>query len=315
MKKLTFLTLCFCQALFGISSEELPPGWDAATLATSYFHNSELQRQWAWEVLGKVRLTGNEKILDFGCGDGKISAELSRLVPKGSVIGVDTSSAMIDFASVKFPSYAYPRLQFKKIGSPIFGDTAGSHEYDVICAFSVFHQITDPLATLKNLRSHLRQDGKLLLVIPTTGSSAFFQAASEMFSHYHIEAPWNRKLSPDMTKMLTLEGCSSLLHEAGFDVASMETIDTDNPFYSEEELTQWMVAAMSPLWRIPQSISHSFFKSLVSRLCALDPDIIDAEGRIHFKLSRLRAIATPPLEKGQPYAYSKPPEFWLLFSE
>ncbi len=308
------LALCFCTTLFCAPAEELSLGWDSASAAKAYFHHSELQRQWAWELLGKIRFTGSEKILDFGCGDGKISAELSRLVPKGSVTGVDISSGMIDFASVKFPAYAYPRLEFKKLKSPTFGDLAGSNQYDLICAFSVFQQITDPLTTLKNLRSHLKSDGKLIMIIPTGSSSAFFQAASEMFSHYQIEAPWNKSLSPEVTKMFTLEGCSSLLKEAGFEIASMEMIDTDNPFYGEDELTDWLVGTMSPVWHIPFSVSHSFFKSLVHRMTELDPDMIDDEGRLHFKLSRLRAIAVPPFEKAHPFAYSKP-ELWLLFSD
>lgn len=307
--------LCLCATILSIASEELPQGWDANLMAKAYFHHSELQRQWAWELLGKVRLSGHEKVLDFGCGDGKISAELSRLLSKGSVTGVDISSAMIDFASLKFPSYAYPRLQFQKVQSPTFGDTVGSHDYDIICAFSVFPQVTDPLTTLKNLRSHLRQDGKLLMVVPTSTSSAFFQAASEMFSHYNMETPWSKKVSPEMAKMFTLEGCSSILGEAGFDIASMEMIDTDNPFYSQEELTLWMVGTMSSVWHIPYSISHSFFKSLVARMCKFDPEIVDNEGRIHFKLSRLRIIAVPSFEKVQPYASSKTPEYWLLFSD
>ena len=308
------IALCLCSTIFCAPAEEHTPGWDSPSAAKAYFHHSELQRQWAWELLGKIHFTGSEKILDFGCGDGKISAELSRLVPKGSVTGVDISSGMIDFAHIKFPSYAYPRLEFKKLKSPTFGDLAGSNEYDLICAFSVFHQITDPLTTLKNLLSHLRQDGKLIMIIPTGSSSAFFQAAREMFSHYQIEAPWNKNLSPEVIKMFTLEGCSSLLKEAGFEIASMEMIDTDNPFYGEDELTDWLVGTMSPVWHIPVSVSRSFFKSLVQRMSELDPSMTDDEGRIHFKFSRLRLVAVPPFEKAQPYAYSKP-ELWLLFSD
>ncbi len=312
MKKLLFTFVSFCTAIFCTPIEELNLGWDSASAAKAYFHHSELQRQWAWEVLGKIRLSGNEKILDFGCGDGKISAELSRLVPKGSVTGVDISLAMIDFAQLKFPSYAYPRLEFKKIDSPVLEDITG--EYDLICAFSVFHQIADPLTALKNLRSHLKLDGKLAMVIPSGSNSAFFQAAGEMFSHYQIEAPWNRKLNPEATKMISLEGCSSLLNEAGFEILSMEMIDTDNPFYGEEELTEWLVGTMSAIWHIPYSVSHSFFNSLVHRMCEIDPDMIDREGRIHFKLSRLRVIAAPTLEKARSFAYSKLPELWLLYS-
>ena len=59
------------------------------------------------------------------------------------------------------------------------------------------------------------------MIIPTGSSSAFFQAASEMFSHYQIEVPWNKNSDPEVTKMFTLEGCSSLLKETGLEVVSI----------------------------------------------------------------------------------------------
>lgn len=57
--------------------ENTDQGWNCDELAKMYFHNSEIQRQWAWESLSKVSFSGSEKILDFGCGDGKISAEMA----------------------------------------------------------------------------------------------------------------------------------------------------------------------------------------------------------------------------------------------
>ena len=84
-------------------------GWNSSSLAEMYFHYSETQRQWAWELLGKHRFKGNEKILDFGCGDGKITAELSHLVVDGNVLGVDLSSEMLRLAQIKFPQFADPK--------------------------------------------------------------------------------------------------------------------------------------------------------------------------------------------------------------
>lgn len=58
-------------------------GWKEEFLVQQYFHHSELQRQWAWHLLGQYRFQGDEKILDFGCGDGKITAEISHFIPRG----------------------------------------------------------------------------------------------------------------------------------------------------------------------------------------------------------------------------------------
>lgn len=271
--------------------DELTSGWNAQSLVKSYFHNSELQRQWAWELMGKQSLHGNEKILDFGCGDGKISAEICRLVPQGSLTGVDISSEMLRFAEIKFPRYAYSNLEFKKSASLTFDDIPGQQAYDIICSFCVFHQVANPLDLLKNLKNHLKPTGKLVLVIPAGKNPAFFDAANEVFSKYQLNAPW--KTPSTAVTMRTIEGCSAVLTESGYKIQSLEMIDTDNPFYDKNELIAWMIGNTTANWNIPLSLSPAFFTSLVERMCELDPQIIDSEGRLHFKLSRIHAVAIP----------------------
>ena len=223
------------------SLDGVTSGWNAPLLVTSYFHHSELQRQWARELIGKQSFCGDEKMLDFGCGDGKISAEMCRLVPRGSVTGVDISSEMLQFAERKFPRYAYANLDFQKSSSLTFDDIPISQSYDVICSFCVFHQVANSLDLLKNLKKHLKQTGKLMLVVPAGKNPAFFEAAKEMFFQYQLKTPWKDKPSVTDLNMRTVEGCFTLLKDAGYKTLSLEMIDTDNPFYDKNELIAWMI--------------------------------------------------------------------------
>lgn len=183
MKKILFSLLCLIASSVsaeGISSwtyDDLENGWNSDALAKLYFHNSEPQRQWAWEALGKIAFTGQECILDFGCGDGKVSAEMSRLARNGTVLGVDVSKKMLHLAKIYFPPYAFPNLAFKESTSLTLDDFLGEQECDLVCAFAVFHLISNPLEVLKNLRTHLKPTGKLLLVIPTGQSPVLYEAA------------------------------------------------------------------------------------------------------------------------------------------
>ena len=54
--------------------------WDAA----EYSRRSALQEAMAEEVLALLDLKGSERVLDVGCGDGKITAEIATRVPRGS---------------------------------------------------------------------------------------------------------------------------------------------------------------------------------------------------------------------------------------
>ena len=53
--------------------------------AKDYAKNSQNQYQWAKELIPKLKLTGNEVLLNIGCGDGKITAELSKCIGKNRV--------------------------------------------------------------------------------------------------------------------------------------------------------------------------------------------------------------------------------------
>ena len=49
-----------------------------------YAAHSSAQRGWAEELLLKLELGGDERILDIGCGHGHVTAELARRVPAGA---------------------------------------------------------------------------------------------------------------------------------------------------------------------------------------------------------------------------------------
>ncbi len=59
--------------------------------AKTYHVNSELQRNIATETIKLISWKKSEKVLDIGCRDGKITALISKKVPKGSVLGIDIS--------------------------------------------------------------------------------------------------------------------------------------------------------------------------------------------------------------------------------
>jgi SAM-dependent methyltransferase len=59
------------------------PEWDAV----GYSRCSSLQEAMGQQVLALLDLKGSERVLDVGCGDGKITAAIAARVPQGSVFG------------------------------------------------------------------------------------------------------------------------------------------------------------------------------------------------------------------------------------
>ena len=71
--------------------------------AKAYKEASHHQFKWGLELLDKLELKGNERVLDIGCGDGKLTIEIAKRVPDGYVVGIDNSEEMISFARKIFP--------------------------------------------------------------------------------------------------------------------------------------------------------------------------------------------------------------------
>jgi trans-aconitate 2-methyltransferase len=68
--------------------------WDAAT----YDRVSDVQVEWAREVLDRLPLDGDETVLDAGCGSGRVTAMLLERLPHGHVAAVDGAPSMVEVA-------------------------------------------------------------------------------------------------------------------------------------------------------------------------------------------------------------------------
>ena len=95
--------------------------------ATHYRKNSKLQMGLAQELLSDLKFDPAAKVLDVGCGDGRITAEIAQQVLKGKVIGIDASSSMIDLGKATYPASDYKNLQFHLAKAEEFSYPDGVH--------------------------------------------------------------------------------------------------------------------------------------------------------------------------------------------
>src|ERR1700681_3495808 len=79
-----------------------PANWDAG----SYHQVARPHAAWGATVLDRLRLTGDERVLDAGCGSGRVTAQLLERLPRGHVIAADQSPAMLAEARKTLAAYA-----------------------------------------------------------------------------------------------------------------------------------------------------------------------------------------------------------------
>ena len=130
--------------------------WDAAY----YDRHASAQRQWAAELVDKLGLRPAERVLDLGCGDGKVTAEMARRVPAGGAIGVDLSSVMVAHASSVYADAEFANLGFARADARAlpFRDA-----FEAVFSNAVLHWVRDHRAVLGGIHRSLRRGGRLLL--------------------------------------------------------------------------------------------------------------------------------------------------------
>jgi trans-aconitate 2-methyltransferase len=123
--------------------------WDAS----EYARISGLQEAMAEEVLSLLDLKGTKRVLDVGCGNGKVTAEIASRVPQGPVLGVDSSADMIAFALSRFDPTVRPNLRFQIADARRlpFRD-----EFDLVVSFNALHWIHEQDQALRSIRSAMK---------------------------------------------------------------------------------------------------------------------------------------------------------------
>ena len=153
--------------------------------AREYHERSALQKWLAEKSLAGLHLAGSEHVLDVGCGDGTITGEIAEQVPHGSVIGIDPSTAMIDFARRHFVA-DHDNLRFE------VGDAArlGHRDaFDLIVSFNALHWVPDQEAALRCIHDALRPGGRAVLQFVSEGTR---KSLEDVIEDTRQDGRWSR---------------------------------------------------------------------------------------------------------------------------
>jgi trans-aconitate 2-methyltransferase len=129
--------------------------WDSS----AYDRISGPQFSWGKKVLGRVGLRGDERVLDAGCGTGKLTGELLQSLPQGRVVGVDLSRNMLGTARKNLEERYPSRISF------VAADVQHlpfEQAFDGIFSTAAFHWVPDHELLFRSLYGALRPGGWLV---------------------------------------------------------------------------------------------------------------------------------------------------------
>ena len=254
--------------------------------AQDYAKNSQNQFQWAQELIPKLKLQGNEALLDIGCGDGKITAELARCLPEGWSVGVDSSEKMIQLAQTSFPNKDYSNLTFQVMDAR---KLSFESQFDIVFSNAALHWIVDQKAVLEGVQRSLKPGGRLLFQMAGKGNAKdilnIIQELADM-------EPWTfyfHKM-PFPYGFYDPEEYRAFLREAGLEAERIELFPKDMKFQGAEGLAGWVRTTWLPFTdKLPAELKPKFVKEIVNRYLKEHP--ADAEGTVHVGMMRIEAEA------------------------
>jgi trans-aconitate 2-methyltransferase len=207
------------------------------------------------EVLERLELQGDETAIDAGCGSGRVTEELVKRLPRGHVLAVDASEAMVAKARERLGSgvdYLVADLSELEIEEPV----------DLVFSTATFHWITDHDRLFRRLRAAIRPGGRLVAQCGGEGNVAQHAAAIRAVASRPEFAPHLADLA-GMWNFAGPDETEARLRRAGF--AETRCWLQPKPVTPPDPLAFTTTVTLGPhLARLPQELRRPFAESVLA---------------------------------------------------
>jgi ubiquinone/menaquinone biosynthesis C-methylase UbiE len=145
--------------------------------------NVDAYRQTVFKQLG-LELSGKERILDAGCGDGSDADWFARRA--SWTVGIDLSE------HPRWPTLARPGLRFQSADAQALPFPTGA--FDLVFMKDVLHHAQDPSRVLEEVGRVCANGGRIYIVEGNRFNPIFYLHMTLMLGHQHFRRPVFREL-------------------------------------------------------------------------------------------------------------------------
>jgi trans-aconitate methyltransferase len=254
-----------------------------------YQDNSVNQKKWGADLISGLKLTGNERVLDIGCGVGNITAMIAEKLPRGFIIGLDSSPDMIRQAEKNYPAIKHSNLSFVVKDAR---ELDFVNEFDIVFSNACLHWIKNHLLVLHGITRSLRSGGRIMLQM---GGRDNAKHILEVIALLMKKPQW----APFFTNFefpygfYGPEEYKDWLAETGLAIKRLELLPKDMTHENKEKFAAWIRTTWLPYTQaVPASLREEFITELVTEYIKLYP--VDSDGLIHIQMNRLEVEAYKP---------------------
>ena len=243
----------------------MPQSWDPA----SYDRNARFVSDLGGPILDWLQAQAGERILDLGCGDGVLTAQLAQI--GCAVVGVDASAAMVAAAcsrGVEAQVMDGQALTFRE-------------EFDAVFSNAALHWMLEPHKVLAGVWRALKPGGRFVAEFGGQGNVASIVRALEAALRKRGHAPPKPWFFPSPAQY------RAMLGEAGFAVGLLRL--HPRPTLLPGGLGDWLETFAQPFTAdIDAGERQAFLREVVD---SLQDELRDAAGRWCADYVRLRVYA------------------------
>ena len=230
--------------------------------AEVYHRVSEPQFAWGKAVLAQLELEGSETVLDAGCGTGRLTALLAERVPRGQIIALDASEAMLAKARETLAPFGR-RISFVQADLEAL---VLSEVCDVVFSTATFHWVKDHIALFRGLYGALRPGGRLHAQCGGAGNLKRSIAAARDVA---AKGPWAEALAgfDDTWHFANVADTKKRLTAVGFEIDRVDLVDAPTPFATRAEYKEFVGAVVLRHFvaRLPEALRGPFLDAVTER--------------------------------------------------
>jgi trans-aconitate methyltransferase len=261
--------------------------WDPA----DYEESASTQYIWAMALISDHHFQGDERVLDIGCGTGKITSKIASLVPAGAVLGIDLSQDMINFAKSRYHQKCYANLSFEH------GDARHldfDEDFDLVVSFACLHWVRDHLTVLERVKCSLKPGGRLLFQCGGKGNAADILNATEDLTRSNKYIGYFRGFDFPYY-FYEPEDYRSWLRNVDLKQLRVNLVPKDMVHIGKKGLERFIRNTWLPyLERLPEDLKLDFVSEVASEYISHYP--LDSEGMVHVRMVRLEVEAEKPVQ-------------------
>ena len=233
--------------------------WNAA----SYDKVADPQARWGAEVLERLPLEGDETALDAGCGTGRVTELLLARVPRGRVVALDASAAMLEQARGRLARFGD---QVSYVHADLEQPLPVDEPVDAVLSTATFHWVLNHDKLFANLASVLRPGGWLVAQCDGFGNVAtLLRIATEVHPGFHR-----------VHNFQTAEATRDRLDRSGFDRIETWLSDAPTPFDTPEQFEAFLetVCLRTFIDELRAEARAPFIKAVAARMPELTLDYV-----------------------------------------